>query len=78
MVISNEYWWLHDGDVCYKVSYCNSSKSSSRSKILQYNRIKVPVKAILQKKNTKHIINVTNVLLSHITKTELWSTEIQS
>jgi len=29
---------------------------------------KVPVKAI-QQKNSKHIINVTNVLLKHITKT---------
>ena len=30
--------------------------------------LKVPVKAIL-KKNSKHIINVRNVLLNHITKT---------
>jgi len=31
--------------------------------------IKVPVKAILKRENSKHIINVRNVLLKHITET---------
>jgi len=39
--------------------------------------IKVPVKAILQK-ISKHIINITYVLLKHYKDCELWSTEMWS